>query len=98
MPTPNIDAAIRAGCDPGRLGDPSACRYPACAGECDETDTIIISALRAAIPREPPYEIIAAMASAAMANDSWSHVKITKAYKANPIYRELYRDDSEGDE
>jgi hypothetical protein len=102
MPTPNIHAAIRAGCTTWHIED---CTYPAC--DCSPVvPDMIKTALRAAIPKEPPTEVIEAMARggcfwsksscgcAAPSNcwnvDDVSRAEQTEAYKAQPIYRELW--------
>jgi hypothetical protein len=58
MPTPNIDAAIQEGCAVLR----KFCPYPKC--DCTNMPRAIEAALRAAIPKEPPAEVIEAMARA----------------------------------
>jgi transposase len=60
--TPVIDAAIRAGCKALDIavGIDDSCRHPAC--DCRNKKTIMLAALRAAVPWELPAERLEAMA------------------------------------
>jgi len=81
MSTPQIDYAEEVGLRGLRFG----------ARQC------INDALRAAIPKEPPDEIIGAMVTAMYKTTGVEprlHEDLARvAYKAQPIYRELWGDD-----
>jgi hypothetical protein len=95
--TPIIDAAIRAGC----IGQP--CSYPLCGkhflsgrDRCVSPGAIL-TALRAALPWQPPPEVIEAMARVLFDHwfkgyalpQEWRDAALL-AYHTQPIMCELY--------
>jgi hypothetical protein len=81
MPTPNKDAAIRCGCS-HEWG--IRCDYPRC--ECMNLPRAVDATLRTAIHKEPdPHDLFLMERRTGLTRD-----QALAAYKAQPIYRELW--------